>query len=197
MHFKRKDIINLFENKSYDKAFELFQKQGFMYECGYCKFIQGDIKTAKRIWESIKEDSPAIKWGLNTIELIHLTIPKYLSFFQIRNFLERDLDLLLKNNQLKYAENIISAVDILSEYNPETHKFIGRVLLKNGYITQAYEFLDKARDICYSDPEVHYLLAEYYLLKNDKHSAIKVLKKSISINPEYFPAKNLLLKIQE
>ena len=89
----------------------------------------------------------------------------------------------------------MSASDILVEFNPEAYKFIGRVLLNNGYFDLANEFLQKALEICYSDCEVHFLLAQYYLFKEDVQSAIKILKKSISINSGYFPAKNLLKSI--
>lgn len=190
-----KNALILFQNGEYQEAFELFRSLDKLYECGYCKFISGDIKSAQNIWQLSKIDSPALNWGLCMIALINLTIPQRLSFFQIRNFLERDLDLLIKNGHIKYVENIISAADILSEYNAETYKFIGRVLLNNGYCTQGYEFLQKARDIYYSDPETHYLLAQYYLLINDKNAATKILKKSLSFNPHYFPASNLLESI--
>ena len=105
------------------------------------------------------------------------------------------MQLLFENRQFKMVENILSAADIIAEFNPEAYKFIGRVLLNNGYCTQGYEFLQKARDIYYSDPETHYLLAQYYLLINDKNAASKILKKSLSFNPHYFPASNLLESI--
>ena len=165
------------------------------YECGYCRFIQGDIKSAVKYWTKEKQDSPALIWGLNLISLINLTIPDDISFFQIRNFLERDMQLLFENNQLKIIENIMSAADILAGFNPEAYKFIGRVLLNNGHIDLSGEFLEKAKNIFYSDCEVHFLLAQYYLLKNNADEAINILKKSLSINPEYFPANNLLKKL--
>ena len=188
--------LNLFIAKEYNEAFCLFEKLGAVYEAGYCQFAVGNIKLAKQIWENSKIDSPAINWGLSIISLINLTIPKQLSFFQIRNFLERDLDLLIKNHQIKYVENVISAADILSEYNAETYKFIGRVLLNNGYKIQSYEFFEKSRDIYYADPETHYLLAQYYISQNEYNAATKILKKSLAINPNYFPATNLLQKLQ-
>lgn len=187
--------LKFFNQKKYDVAFEMFDDLGCCYECGYCKLLLGDIGGAQYFWKKIKNTSPAVDWGLNLISIVQLTIPSSLTFFQIRNFLERDMQLLFETNQLRMLENIMSASDILAEFNPESYKFIGRVLLNNGYFDLANEFLQKALDVCYSDCEVHFLLAQYYLFKKDVQSAIKILKKSISINSGYFPAKNLLKSI--
>lgn len=187
--------LNFFNQKQYEQAFNIFAQLDCTYECGYCKFILGDIESAKSIWTDHSDENPAIEWGLNLIEIVNLTIPTNLTFFQIRNFLERDMQLLFENNQLKMIENIMSASDILAEFNPEAYKFIGRVLLNNGYFDLANEFLEKSLMVCYSDCEVHFLIAQYYLFKENKKEAIKILKKSIKINSGYFPAKKLLARI--
>lgn len=189
--------LELFYEKQYDKAFELFDELNLKYECGYCLLALGKLEEAKKMWECIKTDSPAINWGLSLISLIYLTIPKNLTFFQIRNFLERDLSMLIETNQLRYAENVISAADILCEYNPETYKFIGRVLLNSGYKEQSLEFLKKALDVCYIDSEIHYLLAEYHVSQGSISEAIKTLNKSLAMTPNYFPAKDMLKKLQK
>ena len=190
MHYHQ--ALKFFNEKNYDKAFNFFELAGCFYECGYCKFIQGDINSAQNYWRKNDIDSPAINWGFNIIDIVKLTIPSTLTFFQIRNFLERDMQNLFENNQLKMLENIMSASDILAEFNPESYKFIGRVLLNNGYFDLSNDFLKKSLDICYTDCETHFLLAQYYIYKQDIKSAIKILKESISINSGYFPAKNLL-----
>ena len=184
--------LDLFYKKEYDKAFNLFKKLNLQYECGYCKLIQANLNEAKSIWENSKIDSPAIKWGLSLIELINLKIPYSLTFFLIRNCLERDLTLLIENKQLKYAENIISAEEFLTEYNTETPKFIGRVLIQQGYLEFGFDFLKKAKDICYTDPEVNYLIAEYYIYKLQFNNAASVLSETVQQNPHYFPASNML-----
>ncbi len=190
-----KTALKYFYQKQYNNACDEFLSTDMFYECGYCKFIQGDLDRAQRYWKQSKQASPAIEWGFRLICLINQTIPDDISFFQIRNFLERDMQLLIENNQLKIVEKILSAADILAEFNPEVYKFIGRVLFNNAYYDLAGEFLEKAKDIYYGDCEIHYLLAQYYLVRNDSPSAIKILKKSLSINPEYFPASNLLKKL--
>lgn len=190
-----KTALKYFYQKQYNNAYDKFLSLGMFYECGYCKFIQGDLDRAQKYWSSANFSSPALEWGLRLICLIKQTIPDDISFFQIRNFLERDMQLLIENNQLKIVEKILSASDILAEFNPEVYKFIGRVLFNNAYFDLAGEFLEKAKDIYYGDCEIHYLLAQYYLVRNEAHSAIKILKKSLSINPEYFPARNLLKKL--
>lgn len=195
MNSKYNQAVKYFKEKQYKKAFEIFWELKAYYECGYCKFISGDIDLANLCWEYIDVDSPALNWGKNVISLVNLKVPNGLSFFQIRNFLERDIQLLLENSQIKMVENIISAADILAEYNPEVYKFIGRVLLLNNYYDLARTFLLKSKDICYKDSEVHFLLAQYYLSQNNIAEAINILKISVGLNSAYFPAKKLLNKL--
>ena len=56
-------------------------------------------------------------------------------------------------------------------------------------------FLKKAKDVCYVDPEVHFLLAKCYINKNDLNNAQKALQTSIEKGYGYYPAKKLLTEI--
>ena len=196
MSYDVKLAVQLFEDRDYKKSFDIFWHMSMFYHAGYCKFAQAHFAEADKIWTSFCNDSPAVNWGLSIIQLANLTIPKNLTFFQIRNFLERDLSLLMENGHFAYVENIISSVAILYEFNPEVYKFIARVLLNSGYHDVAKDFLMKAHSICYNDAEVHYLLARYYLAINNIQAAVKTLKIALEINPQYFPIKNLLGVIQ-
>lgn len=192
-----RSAVEFFKNKDYSNAYSLYERLGLMYECGYCKLMSANLFEAEKIWQKCNIDSPAVKWGLALIKLIDMDIPTGLTFFQVRNFLERDLSLLLENNHFQYAQNVISAADILYEYNPETYKFIGRALMNEGYMEQAIIYLNKAKNACYSDPEIHYLLAQYYALMQDKNTAISILKNSSRLHPEYFPVSALLKELTE
>lgn len=187
-----KTAIKLFDQQEYDKAEKIFEKLDLKYEAGYCEFVKGNLDKAKFIWEKSQIDSPAINWGYSIINIINKTIPFKLSYFQIRNFLERDLELLIINKHWDYVDNIISAEKIFYKFNSESYKYLGRVLLHACYFDLAYAFLLKAREICYTDPEVHVLIAEYFLFNLDKEKGIEVLEEAIKINPDYFPAKSLL-----
>ena len=70
--------LKFFNQKKYDVAFELFDNLNCCYECGYCKFLLGDIDGAQYFWEKIKNTSPAVDWGLNLISMVQLTIPSSL-----------------------------------------------------------------------------------------------------------------------
>ena len=67
--------------------------------------------------------------------------------------------------------------------------------LNNKYFELAELFLKKAKDVCYVDPEVHFLLAKCYIYKNDIKRAKDALKISIDKGYGYFPAKKLLKEI--
>ena len=81
---------------------------------------------------------------------------------------------------------------MLAQNNQESYKFIGRVFVNNEYFDLAELFLKRAKDICYVDPEVHFLLAKCHLHNNDKKEAKKALKTSIEKGYGYYPAKKLL-----
>ena len=187
--------LNLFNESKYAEAAKLFDELGFLYESGYGEFAQGNLDKAKYIWKASKIDSPAIEWGNCIIQLINRTIPIKISYFQIRNFLERDLDVLLCSDLMDYADRVLSAEKILFKYNPETYKFMGRGLMAFGFFDLAYEFLLKAQNVCYTDVEVQFLIAQYFICKLDRESGAAVLKKLIKNAPDYYPAQKLLESI--
>lgn len=183
---------SLFEG-DWKKAKKLFTKINAQYERGYCELMLGNFEKTKKIWLELEPQSPVIEWGQSLLGFIELHVVKSPTFFQIRNFLEMDLDALLKARQSGFAENIINGAHIFAQINPESYKYLGRVLLNNKYYKISKMFLDTAKNICYKDPEVHFLLAKYYIANAQTEDAKKSLKTTLEIEPAYFPAKNLLL----
>ena len=59
--------------------------------------LDKDLKSAKKIFEII--DSPRAKWGRAFVDILSGYIENYPSYFEIRNFLEIDLDFLIKNEK--------------------------------------------------------------------------------------------------
>ena len=52
-----------------------------------------------------------------------------------------------------------------------------------------------AKDYFYQDPELHYILSEYFFNNNDYSEAKKYAQSCLDILPEYFPAKKMMRKI--
>lgn len=189
--------LELFEKREYKQAAKIFKKLNLQYEYGYCEFAQGNINKAKSIWDKSKIDSPAIQWGSCIVNLMNNTFPIKISALQIRNFLERDLDVLLWNDQFDCVDKILFAEKILFRFNPETYKFLGRVILNYGYFDLGYNFLLKAEEICYSDPEVQVLIAKYFVLSLKRPKAIEILENLIKTKPDYYPARCMLENLYE
>ena len=82
---KQNNAFNLFYKKMYDDAFKAFLSLEMYYECGYCKFVTGDIENSRLFWKKCEIESPAINWGFNIVSLLNLTVPSGLTFFLIRN----------------------------------------------------------------------------------------------------------------
>lgn len=180
------------EEKDYTKASEIYRNIGMHFEYGRCELLNGNLENAKKIWQNIKEDSSPLLWSKSLLEFINLYVVHVPTFFQIRAFLEVDLDALLKAGHITYCENIVNGAHLFAQNNQESYKFIGRVFVNNSYFDLAELFLKRAKDICYVDPEVHFLLAKCHINNNDINEAQKALKTSIEKGYGYYPAKKLL-----
>lgn len=186
----------LFNEKKYNEAAKIYYQLNMLYETGYCLLLQGDLYNARMLWESLKDDSPIINWGKSLLGFIEKKPLQLPSYFQIRNFLEQDLDALLSSNLTQYAENLVNSIDVLAQINSESYKFVARVLFNHGYLDIAKNFLEQSKDIYYQDPETHFLIAKIYMQKKSIPEAIEALTKTLEVKPEYFPAEKLLAKIK-
>lgn len=187
----------LFYARDYANAASLFDELGCFYEKGFCTFLLGDDVGAKKIWSAVKNPCPAVFWGLDILDIIKCKYSVYPTYFQVRAFLEVYLHLLILNEHLTWAENIISGYEIFSKVNYETCKFIARVLYFHGYDELTLDFIEKSKKICYPDPEALFIEAQTYLRFNDNARALKSLDKILEIVPEYLPAQNLKKRVKE
>ena len=89
-------------------------------EYAYLSILNNDLDTAQLIFESL--DSPRARWGMALVDILNGYIEKYPSYFEIRNFLEIDLDFLIKNEKIDYTEQFLGAIDILIGINQEPYK---------------------------------------------------------------------------
>jgi len=183
------------ELQNYKTAGEIFAKCNMHYEHGRCHLLMGNITETQNIWKKITSDNPATLWGKSLLEFINLYVINIPTFFQIRAFLEVDLDALLKARLINYCENIANGAHILAKNNQESYKFIGRVFINNKYFDLAELYLNEAKNVCYIDPEVHYLLAKCHMNGGNLKEAKNALNASIKTGYGYFPAKKLLEKI--
>lgn len=164
-------------------------------EHGYLAVLNGDLDAAYIIFSNI--DSPRAKWAKILISILKGFLTEYPTYFQIRNFLEIDLDLLLKNEKLDYVEQILGSLEILSSINQEVYKYVARVMYVNRLFSAALKYLEKAKKLYYNDAELHFLLAKYYLRVNDAKEAMFYVEECLKLIPEYYPAQILKQKIEE
>lgn len=175
---------------------QFFIKKGYILENGYFELLSDNIEKAKILFNAIKDSDIRAHWAAFMISMIEADIREYPSYFELRNFLEIDLNILINYFKGDYVEKIVRYADFLFTINPEVHKFIGRVFYNNGYYEQGMFFLDRAKNYFYHDPELHYLIAYIYYDQNNLEKCKKALDDCIYILPEYYPAVNLLKKIK-
>lgn len=174
---------------------QFFAQRGYKTENAYCHLLKDELNEAKIIADEFKEDDIRAHWLLIMISLIEGNIREYPSYFQLRNFLEIDLNLLITYYKGDYIEKIIRYSDFLFTINPEVYKYIGRVLYNNCLKEQAMYFLIQAKSYFYNDPELHFLLAFIYYNDKDYEKARKSAKDCLEILPDYFPAVDLSKKL--
>ena len=118
------------------------------------------------------------------------------TYFELRNFLEIDLNILIQNGKGQYVQNILGYSEFMSQINPEVYKFIGRVFYNNGLKEEGMYVFEKAKDTFYQDPELHYLIAFAYFEKGDIKNALHYTKTCQEVLPEYCPAVMLEKMLQ-
>lgn len=174
---------------------DFFKQNGFMLEYGYCLLLCGDSSGAKEIFSKLAKQDFRADWANKLIQFVHGYVTIVPSYFQIRNFLEIDLNLLIRAGQSEFVDYIINGADLFYSRNPESYKFISRVMLNNDCTEIALYYLNKAKDKFYNDPEMHFLMASCYLKEGEIALAKESAQNCLRVLPNYFPARRLLGKL--
>ena len=74
-------------------------------EHAYLYILNDDLDAALTVFQRL--DSPRSNWGMVLISILKGFMTVYPTYFEIRNFLEIDLDFLLKNNKINYVEQCL------------------------------------------------------------------------------------------
>ena len=164
-------------------------------EHGYLLILHNDLLKAKQVFAQI--DSPRAKWGYLLCSILSGYLEKYPTFFQLRNFLEIDLDFLIKNEKIEYIEQFLGALDLLATINMETYKFTARVMFENNLHTLCLNYMEKSKSIHYKDPELHFMFAKYYLKMHEYEQAKYYINECAKILPDYYPIQILKNEIEE
>ena len=186
---------NKFLIGDFTEAEKFFEQNNFILEYGYCKFLSGDFGWAKGIFSTISKKDLRADWAQRLIQFVEGRVVIHPSFFQIRNFLEIDLNMLIQAKRPDFVENIINGADIFYSVNPDSYKFIARVMMFNDFLAIAVYYLLKAKDKFYYDPEMHFMLAQCYMKTGELVLAKESVKSCLSILPNYVPAKILKDKL--
>lgn len=163
-------------------------------EHAYLCILNDDLLSAEAIFESL--DSPRARWGKALLSIIKGYIEDFPTYFEIRNFLEIDLDFLLKNEKNDYVEQLLGSLEHLILINQETYKYTARVMFENKLYNACRKYMEKSKSIIYNDPELHFMYANYYYKFNEYTESLNAIEECIKILPNYYPAKLLRSKIQ-
>ena len=177
-----------FYKKDYKQAFKIFSAENDYYSAGLCAFLLKKKESARKYWKK-NLSCPASRWGLCVLDFIELKMPrKKASFFQTRAFLEVYINLLLENELIEWAQNLIASSDLLHQSNPESYKFIARALFANGYFELAIVFCKRSLKLFYCDPEAFLILSQCHYLLGDLGEALDCINRVNDIIDDYFPA---------
>jgi len=164
-------------------------------EHAYLAIIENDLDSSKQIFKNL--DSARSKWGYSFVSILEGYVEAFPTFFGIRNFLEIDLEFLLKNEKITFVEQVLGALDFLSAINQESYKFAARVMYENKLYTAALKYMEKSKNIYYNDPELHFMLAKYYIQSNNTKEANFYINECLRLLPGYYPALLIKQKFEE
>ena len=179
-----------------DEAENFFTKAGYKTGIAYCKFLKGEFAEGYKILSDIKEQSSFCHWLICIIEIFLNKKENIPTYFQIRNYYEQDIEMLFLYKRDKEIGNILNFSQYISNFNMEIFKYNGRIMLNHGFNEIAERFLKKSLDVCYNDPETHYLLGELYIKTNRIQLAKESFNKCIKVNNGYYPAEIKLKTIK-
>lgn len=168
-----------------------FVEHDYSLEHGYCLILEGKLSEAIDVLK--KMDSLRADWAIKFIPFMQGYVEVLPTYFQIRNFLEIDLNLLIMAKQVDLISYVLGGADLLYSVNCESYKYIARVFMNNGYLDIAKNYIDLGRNNTYNDPELHFMNAQYYNFMHDKGNALQAIEDCLKILPEYYPA----IKIKE
>ena len=174
-----------------------FETHNNKLEQAYCEIVFDNLHKAREILLKLEKEDIRAHWGLVMLEFIKGEVSRYPTYFELRNFLETDLNILIMYCKGDYVEKIVRYADFMFTINPEVYKSIGRVFLTNGFKPQAMFFLKRAKDRFYQDPELHFILAQVYEQDGDIELCRKALNTCLSVLPNYAPAVALMEKINK
>lgn len=175
---------------------DFFKENGNILEYGYCLILEGQLDKAEQVLKTI--DSIRADWAVKLIPFMKGHVEILPTYFQIRNFLEIDINLLLLAKQTDSISYILGGADILYSVNCETYKYIARVMMNNGFYDIAKNYLKEGRSNTYNDPELHFMYCQYYIKNGEFDKALQSIQECLKILPEYYPAikiKEALLKV--
>ena len=155
----------------------------------YLAILNDDLYAAQNVFQSIS--SPRADWGCVLCQILRGEIRKSPTYFQIRNFLEIDMDFLLKNEKIDCVEMLLGSLDYLAKINQESYKFAARVMFENKLYKAAQQYMEKSKQYLYQDPELHFMLAKLYIIYHNYLQAEFYIDECLKILPHYYPAKLL------
>ena len=174
-----------------------FEKHGYILELAYSKLLTEHLKEAKNLFNRLSETEKRAHWGSLLSSLLMKELTPYPTYFELRNYLEIDLNLLINYHKDDYVAEILNYADAFASINPETHKYIGRVLFHNNLNSWAKFFLERGKNILYQDPELHVIIAELYLKEGNNEKALRAVNACLARLPNYFPALKIKQKLNK
>ena len=193
MDNKIKSAAQLFYNKEFISAKEIFLQSSLFYEAGLCLLLVQNLKDARKYFKLKENVCPASNFGLLILDIIENKPKKPPKYFQVRAFLEIYINLLIENGLFSWAQKVIDEYRFFTNSNLETPKFIARVLNANNQNKAVHYFADIAKQICYYDAEIHYIDATLYFEEGNIQKAKEIVNESLNFASEYYP----ILKLKE
>jgi tetratricopeptide (TPR) repeat protein len=180
----------------FEDAIKTYEKLNDNYQAGYCALLKGDLKRIQKYWQPVIEKQPN-HWCLTLYGLVTKQLQTCPTLLQVRHYLETDIETLIDARRSDYLENLLSYLDVLTQFNLETPKMMGRALMYSNHLDRAKSYLVRGQSVLPNDPEIYFHLGQYSVYQKQPAEARVLLGQCLLMNPHYRPASELLASIQE
>jgi tetratricopeptide (TPR) repeat protein len=163
------------------------------YNMGYIFSVRGNLEEALKNFRKATLINNQHARAFKQMGLIYHKLGRS---DEAENCLEHAAQIHLNQNQENEAEEILNTVLALRPDTTNVYNSLGIIYRRQGRFEESVMAYKKAMLVHPNDENIYFNLARAHLELNDAHSAADSLRKAISLNPEFAPARDLLRAIE-
>ena len=95
-----------------DECQSFFEKNNCILELAYCNLLKGELEGAENLFKHLLGADPRAHWGSILCGILLNKLAPYPTYFELRNFFEIDINLLINYQRGEFVEELIRYADV-------------------------------------------------------------------------------------